>query len=180
MTHIKVISKKPVFKGRLLDVYEVELELPNGSKRIHHTAARPPTVSVLPVTDTGLVYLISQYRYLLESVSLEVMAGFVDKNETPLQAAKRELKEETGISASDWKKLAVIEMAGSVFRAQAYLFVAKEIKEGKATPEDDEQIDVVKIPLDTAVEKVLAGEINHSASVIAILMANELRKRGKL
>lgn len=179
MNKVRVLSQKRIFQGRLLEVFETELQLSNGKHKVHHIAKRPPVVCVLPITDSYEVYLVSQYRYMLDKVTLEVMAGFVEKGEMPLLAAKRELKEETGIQAENWKNVSTIEMAGSVFRAKAHIFIAKNLKKGKSYQEDYEDISLVKITLDDAVSKVLSGKINHSASMIAILLAQALRKEKK-
>lgn len=176
----KIIAKKNVFKAKLFTVEEIKLQLPDKKEKIHHLARRNPTVTVFPLTDSYDLYLVSQYRYMLEKKTLEAMAGFIDSGETSLQAAKRELIEETGIVAHQWEELSRIELAGSVFRAQAHLFLAKDLTFGKPQPEEDEEIELIKMPLQVAVAKVITGEINHSASMIGILMLDKLRKEKKL
>src|SRR6185437_7183126 len=110
-------------------------------------------------TDKKEMYLISQYRYTLKSNSLEAVAGFIDEGETPLQAAKRELKEETGMTASSWEEIGKLEIAGSVVRGQTYLFLARDLEIGEAEPEEDEDITLLKMPIKEAVTKVFGGEI---------------------
>lgn len=176
----KVLSKKPVFHANLFEVDEVELLLASGKKRTHHNVKREPTVSVFPLTENFEVYLVSQYRYLQNTITIEAMSGFVNKNEEAIAAAKRELKEETGLVAAYWKQLSVIELAGSVIRSQIYLFVAKDLQEGETAFDDDEDITLVKLPLKEAVAKILQGEINHAGSVIGILLLDRLKKEGKL
>lgn len=180
MNKWKILSQKTVLKAKLFNVKELKIEFANGRQRIHHIAERKPTVSVFPVTDTQEIYLVSQYRYLLKKRSLEAMAGFVDNKETPLDAAKRELSEETGITANYWKELAEIEMAASVFRSVAHLYLAKDLKKGVAHPDEGEEISLIKISLDEAVRKVILGEINISATVIGILLLDKLKREGKI
>lgn len=175
----KILSKKKVLQAKLFDVEELKIDS-NSKIKIHHIAKRNPTVSVLPLTSKGEIYLISQYRYMLNKTTLEVMAGFIEKNETPIKAAKRELLEETGIKAKYWKKLIKLEMAGSVFKSNSHLFLARGLVNGLPEPDEDENIKLVKISLEKAVRKVLSGEINHSSSVIGILFLDKIRREGKL
>jgi len=179
MNKWKILSEKQVFKAKLFEVKELKIKQ-NGRDLVHHIAKRHPTISVIPVTENLEIYLVSQYRYMLEKQTLEAMAGFIDVGETPLDASKRELKEETGISAKEWIKLTEIEMAASVFKGVNHIFLAKDLTHGTAHNEEGEEISLVKIPLDEAVGKVIKGEINHSASVIGILLIDKLRTLGKI
>lgn len=176
----KVTSQKSILKDKVIEVKEEKIEFPNGKKKTHHNVYRAPTVSVFPLTDSYDLYLISQYRYLHKKVSLEAMSGFIEENEVPTSAAKRELKEETGLTALEWRELPVFEIAGSVLRSQLHLFIAKNLTHGETDFDDDEDITLVKLPLETAVNKVVRGEINHAASAIGILLLDRLRRENKL
>ena len=176
----KIISQKSFLKDWVLEVMETKLLFPNGMEKIHHNVYRRPTVSVFPLTPAYELYLVSQYRYLHKKVSLEAMSGFIEESEEPLVAAKRELVEETGLTALEWGKLPVLEIAGSVLRSQLHLFFAKNLTHGKTDFDDDEDITLIKLPLSEGVNKVLKGEINHAASAIGILMLDTLKKKGKI
>ncbi|HEV2339480.1 MAG TPA: NUDIX hydrolase [Patescibacteria group bacterium] len=171
---------KQVFSAKLFHVDEVQLTYSDGDNVTHHVAIRKPTVSVFPLTDQYELYLVSQYRYLLEKQSLEAMAGFINEHETPLHAAKRELQEETGIRAEQFEFLRSIDISASVFLAKNYLFLAKGLTLGEPHPDLHESIEVVKVPLDVAVQKVMDGEITASSSIIGILLLDRLRKEKKL
>ncbi len=179
MNEPKIISQKTVLKTKLFNVKDLKIVLSTGSKKTHTIAERNSTISVFPLTDSYEIYLVSQYRYLLGKTSLEAVAGFIDKGETSLAAAKRELKEETGILANQWEELARIEMAASVFKGTAHLFLAKGLEIETARPEEGENITLVKMPLKRAVEKAMNGEINVSASIIGILLLDKLHKEKK-
>ncbi len=176
----KTLSQKTIFKADLFSVKEIKFLSLKGKKKIHHIAKRNSTVSVFPLTETYDIYLVSQYRETLGKVALEAVAGFIDGNETTLAAAKRELKEEAGISAEQWEELARIEMASSVFKGINHLFLAKGLEKTSQSLQDDEEIKVVKMPLQDAVNKVMSGEINVSSSVIGILFLDKLRKEKKI
>lgn len=180
MSQWKIISQKPILKAELFNVSEIELENSAGKRKIHHEAERIPIVSVFPLTDSYEIYLISEYRYMLKKTVLQAVAGHVGKKETTIASAKRELKEETGISAHQLEEIARVEMSGSVFKSKSYLFLAKGLEIGDNKLDDGEEIVLVKMPLSSAVEKVMSGEINHATSMLGILMLDKLRMQKKL
>ena len=180
MNRWKIVSQKTTLKTELFDVKEIKYKNAEGKIKLHHQAERTSVVSVFPLTDKYEIYLISQYREMLKKTVLEAVAGYVNKDETTIAAAKRELKEEAGIEALQLEEIARIQMAGSVFKSAVNLFLAKGLEIGDNNPEDDEKIAVVKMPLKEAAEKVMTGEINHSASMIGILMLDKLRTEKKL
>lgn len=176
-----ITSSTSVFKAKLFDVHEVKLQHESGRDVTHHIAYRKPTVCIFPLTPDYEIYLVSEYRYMLGSTILAAAAGFMDKEgEKPLDTAKREAQEELGIAASQWELLTKIELSASAFSAQSFLFLARDLEIGTASPEADEQIQVVKMPLDEAVKKVMFGEITISATMIGILMLDKLRREKKL
>jgi ADP-ribose pyrophosphatase len=179
MSQWKIVSQKPVFSAKFFDVKEVVLKN-SGKKRIHHVAQRDPIVVIFPMTDQYDIYLIDQYRSMLEKTVLEAISGHVDKNESTIAAAKRELKEESGIISHQLEEIARIEMSASVFKSKVHIFLAKGLEFEEANLEEDEEISVVKMPLTQAVEKVMLGEINHAASMLGILMLDKLRMQKKL
>lgn len=180
MSRWKIVSRKNILRVKLFDVKQLSFKTKTGKKKIQHFAERIPTVSVFPLTDSYEIYLISQYRYMLEKTVLEAVAGYVEKKETTVAAAKRELKEETGMSAMQLEEIARVEMAASAFKGKMHLFLAKGLEMGTDDPEEDEEISLVKMPLDTAVEKVMLGEISDSASMLGILLLDKLRIQKKL
>lgn len=180
MSKQKVLSSKTIFKAKLFEVKELEMSISSGDKNIFHQVDSNTTVTILPLDNKNNIYLIDQYRYMFEKRLLGAIAGHVDEGETPLQAAKRELKEEAGIEAVQWELLTRVENSRSVIRSSAYIYLAKELEIGTSSPEDDEDILVVKLPLQEAVAKIFSGEIYHTASIAGILMLEVLKRKKQL
>lgn len=176
----QAIFKKSVFKNEFLNLYQVQLKLKNGKTRIHYNVARIPTVTVIPLTLAYEVYLISHYRYILDKIVLEAVAGTVDEGEDLANCAKRELHEETGIKTKALLKLGTFNLAGSYIKANTTIFLAQELTLGEPKPEEDEEITLVKLPLEEAVKKVMKNEISTIASAMGILMVDRLKREGKI
>lgn len=181
MTHNKILSEKTTFKeDQAFEVRKLELEFPNKKRASHYIAERVPVSTVFPLTDKYEIFLISQYRYLLKKTIIEAVSGRIDSGESAISAAKRELEEEAGIIAHSIEELTRIELASSFFRGKVTLFLAKNLEFTNQNLEESEQIEVIKIPLEDAVKKVMAGEIQAASSIIGILMIDRLRREKKL
>lgn len=179
----KILSSKKVFSAKLFDVYELEIEFPNGKKAIHHVVERRPVVYIFPlikkITKYEL-YFAAEYSYNTGEIVMQTPAGYIEDSENALQAAKRELEEETGIIAKHWEALPTLEFAKSSLKAKAYLYIATDLEVAVAHPEETENIRIMKMNLKDAVKKVMSGEIRKAAVVAGILMLDKLRLEGKL
>lgn len=173
----KKVSSEYVFDGKLLHVYNDVVSLPNGKTSSREYIKHQGAVAVVPVTDDNEIIVVRQYRYPIERVTIEIPAGKLDKGEEPLAAAKRELSEETGVESAD------ITYIGGLYPSVAYtdemihMYMAKNLKYGEAHADDDEFLDVEKIPVDKFVEMIMNGEIMDSKTQAAVLkVANLLKK----
>lgn len=175
-----VHAKKSVLATKLFTVNELEVEIKPGVRRIHHNVERDPIVYVFPITADNYIYLTKQYRYNHERYVIEAVAGYIEKNEDPLVAAKRELKEETGLIAKTWHMLPQMEMGAGSFKGKVYLFVAKDLEEGETNFDESEEIETIKIPLEECVKKIENGEINLIMSVAGILLTYKLIREKKI
>lgn len=170
----KQISSKNVFDGVLLHVYKDDIELPNGNSAVREYIKHQGAVCVVPVTDEMEVIAVKQYRYPIGRVTIEIPAGKLDAGEEPLTAAKRELSEETGVECAD------IEYIGGLYPSVAYtdeiihMYVAKNLVFGEAHTDDDEFLNVVKIPLKDFVDMVMDGKIQDSKTMAAILKVGRM------
>ncbi len=165
----KQVSSEQVFDGRLLKVFNDVIELPNGHKSTREYIKHQGAVCVVPVTEEMEIVAVKQYRYPIKRVTIEIPAGKLDLGEIPLDAAKRELSEETGVESAD------IEYIGGIYPSVAYtdeiihMYYAKNLVYGEAHTDDDEFLNVVKIPVKDFVNMIMDGTIEDSKTQAAVL-----------
>jgi 8-oxo-dGTP pyrophosphatase MutT (NUDIX family) len=161
---------KQVFDNDFFKVLDDRVIKPNGENGSYATIEFVPGVSVLPIDDEDFVYLTRQFRYSAGQETLEVVAGGIE-DESPLDAAKREVKEELGISAEEFDEIGTIQIDNSIIKGQSTLFVARKLTFGETDRDEAEEMETVKISFKDAVEKVFNGEITHAPSCILLLRA---------
>lgn len=158
-------------RDAFLSVREDRVIRPDGRPGSYATVTVKPGVAILPVDDSGDTFLVRQYRYALGAESIEVACGGIDEGETPAVAARRELREELGIEATDWRDLGTIDLDTSLVRCKMGLFVAKGLTHTETQREGTEAMETIRVPLGDALRMVLEGEITHAASGLLILKA---------
>ena len=129
-------------------------------------------VGIVPLTDDGDTFLVGQYRYTLDQYSWEIPEGGASKLATPLESARRELREETGITATRWTYLGEAHLSNSVTDEVGCIFLAEDLTFGDADPEGTEELRVRRLPLAEAVTMALVGEISDALAVIGLLRAD--------
>ena len=172
---IKQTTRK--YRHELIEVYEDEVTKPDGEPGTYATARIKPGASALALDADGAVHLIKEFRYAIGRESIEVVSGTIDDGEAPIEAARRELKEELGIEAADWVPLGRVDPMTSLIDSPASLFLARGLKFVEQEQEGSEVIEPVKIGLDEAVRMVMAGEITHGTSCVLILRAKHYLAR---
>lgn len=165
-----ITATKKVFDNDFFTVYEDQVIQPDGTRGAYATVEMISGASVLPIDDENFVYLTKQFRYGAGTETLEVVAGAVE-DEMPMQAAKRELKEELGITAQEFIKLGKIRLDNSIVKNETSQYIARKLTFGEPKRDREEEMKIVKIRFEEAVEKVLSGEINHAPSCVLILKA---------
>lgn len=176
---VKIASQKILYSNEYLKLVENTIQF-NGFLRKHVDVYRKPAVSVFPLTESYEIYLIKQYRYLLGKEVIEAIAGIIDNEGEIIETAKKELKEEAGITANKLTEFKNIYLAGSFVKIKQHLILAKDLSFGDSEPEDTEEITLIKMSLDSAVEKVLNGEISTASSIMGILLLSEMKKQNKI
>jgi ADP-ribose pyrophosphatase len=147
------------------------IRFPDGTEAVYTVLASPDSAFVVPYFANGDTVLVRQWRHAWEESSWEVPAGTFNDGEDPLHCAKRELAEETGLVASRYTSLGVVHGA-AFLTGKAHMFLAESIKEAERNPETYEQdMEVLRLPFDEALEAALNGQIVHSGSVTALSRA---------
>jgi 8-oxo-dGTP pyrophosphatase MutT (NUDIX family) len=162
-------SRRVAYENAWITIWHDEVTRPDGSPGIYgvvHFANL--AAGVLVVDDEDRVLLVGQHRYTVDDYSWEIPEGGVPAGETALEGARRELIEETGVEAADWRDLGRIHLSNSVSDELAVLYLATGLTEGIATPDPTEDLEVRWLPFDEALAMTLDGRITDAMSVVAI------------
>jgi ADP-ribose pyrophosphatase len=165
------------YKNPWIKVREDKVIRPDGKDGIFGIVEMVSGISVLPLDDEGFVYLTDEFHYAIEQNSIEVVSGAIDKDEKPIEAAKRELKEELGIEAEDWVELGLLNPFTTVVKSPANLFLARNLKFSQANPEGTETINIIKVKFEEAVKMVMESKITHAQSAVLILKVDQYLKK---
>lgn len=166
------LSSEEIFDGVVLHVVRDEVELPNKEKSTREVIRHVGAVCVVPVTDNNEVVMERQFRYPIDSVITEIPAGKLDsKSEDRLDAAKRELREETGYEAKTWIDMGIYYPAAAYSDEKITMYLAKDLVKGEQDLDEDEFLNVTLVPISKLVDEVMAGEITDGKTQVALLKA---------
>jgi len=169
------------YDNNWISVTEHQVINPSGGNGIYgEVHFKNLAIGILPLDENYNTWLVGQYRYPLKAYSWEIPEGGGPLDKEPLDGAKRELLEETGMSAKYWKEIQRMHLSNSVSNELSIIYVATELIQGIAMPEETEQLVVKKLPFEEAYQMVLNGEITDSMSVAAILKAKLMILNGEL
>ena len=163
------VSGEQVFCGRMLDVRSDTVRLPDGNTTTREYIRHPGAVTVLAFTDAGEVVFERQFRYALARTFIEAPAGKVETGEDLLETAKRELLEETGYAASDWRRVATLHNAIGYSDEAIELFVARGLQKKQQKLDHEEFLEVLLIPFAEALCMVRDGRITDAKTMVALL-----------
>lgn len=168
----QTISSRPIYENPWIAVREDQVIRPDGKPGIYGVVHyKGIATGVVPLHDDGTVTLVGQYRYTLNEYSWEIPEGGCPPDEEPLEAAKRELLEETGLTAAHWRPLGGrLDLSNSVSDESGYLFLATGLTQGQAQPEGTEDLRIKRVPLKEAVAMAHRGEITDLLSVLALTL----------
>jgi 8-oxo-dGTP pyrophosphatase MutT (NUDIX family) len=177
----QTLGSRTVYANAWLRLREDTVIRPDGQPGIYGVVEIKPTVGVVAVNEINEIALVTQWRYTLGRMSVEVPTGGTEASDpSVLAAAQRELREETGLSARTWRELGSVDNSNGVTTDVAHMFLATGLDPGTAAPDPAEQVVLIWLPFDQAVDRVLNGSITESVSVAAILKVELLLRRGGL
>ena len=166
----KTLDSKIIYDNSRITVREDRVKNPGGGENQYaHVHFKNKAIAIVPLDNDRNTWLVGQNRYTLGTYSWEVPMGGAESDETPLAAAKRELKEETGLTAGSWTEVMHLHLSNSITDEEGFVFIAEELSEGEAEFDETEILEIRKLPLVDALEMVNGGEITDAMSVAAIL-----------
>ena len=170
-------KKHYVFKGKEIRVRDDEVLLPNGKIGMREVVEHPDGVCILPIDEEKNVYLVNQFRYPFCSETWEIPAGKIEKDEDPIKTAKRELKEETGFVAEQLIFIGEFPASPGYTDEIFHIFIAKGLNQTGSAPEEDEFLDLIKLPWDEAIQLISENKISDSKTVLAFLMTDRFHNK---
>ena len=160
---MKPDSTRTVYDGKLIDV-----TLEGWGEHEREIVEHPGAVAIVPVDRDGLVTLVQQRREAVRAELLEIPAGTLEEGEAPLDSARRELAEETGLTGGTWREVLAFYTTPGFCRERMHLFFAEELDEGTASPESDEQLEVVRWPLGEVAANI--GRFDDAKTLVGLLL----------
>lgn len=170
----RTLSTALVFDGALLKVNRDEVQLPDGAEAIREWIAHPGAVVVIALLDNGKLIFERQFRYPLHQIFVELPAGKIDINEHPLDTARRELREETGYVAKQWRQLATMHPCIGYSDEQIVIFWAQGLSYVGHQRDDGEHLEILEMSIADALLAVRDAEITDAKTITALLWADKI------
>lgn len=170
----KTLSSEKIFDGKILHIRRDTVELPNGQAAMREVVDHPGGVCVLALDGERRALLVRQFRYPYMEILREVPAGKLEYGEDPEQAAIRELREETGAKPGSFQSLGELYPSPGYCGEIIRMYLAQDLQFGEANLDEDEFLDVERIPFEDLVEQVLSGEIKDAKTIAVVLKAKLL------
>lgn len=177
----ETLSIQEVYNNPWIRVAHHDVLTPAGTPGIYGVVHfKNIAIGIVPLDEAGNTWLVGQYRYPLKQYSWEIPEGGCPEGTNPLESAKRELLEETGIQATYWEQILDCHLSNSVCDEYGIAYLAKGLSFGAAAPEETEDLQLKKVHLQEAIDMVMRGEISDALSIMALLKVHILRLEGKL
>ena len=174
------IKEKEIYNGKILRFHVDEVELQNGRTSTRECVDHPGGVSVAVLTEKNEMLFVRQFRYPYRDAVLEAPAGKLEKGEDPFEAMVREQKEETGTTGTGYLNLGKLYPSPGYTNEIIYLYACRAESFGDTKVDDDEFLEIERIPIDKAVEMVMNNEIADSKTQVLVLKTAQMLKDGKL
>ena len=171
----ETISSELVYESAWIAVNKHQTINPAGNAAVYSVVNfKNLAIGIIPLSEDGFTWLVGQWRYPLNAYSWEIPEGGGPSGEAPIETAKRELKEETGIVAKEFQEIMQLHLSNSATDEHAFVFLATDLSFEEAEPEESEDLQVKKIHIDDAYQMVLDGKITDAISVAAIFKVKHL------
>jgi ADP-ribose pyrophosphatase len=170
------ISSNMIYRGKILDLRVDTVQLPNGNESKREVVDYTGAVAIVALTEKREILLVRQYRYPAEREFIEIPAGKLEVGEKTLECAKRELLEETGARAGEWKELFSFYSTPGFSNEEMHVFLALDLEFQEQDLDEDEFVEVQRVPFQKALEMVWAGDINDAKTIVGILGAQGILK----
>lgn len=174
------ITEQTAYDGRILRFHVDEIELQNGKHSTREVVDHPGGASIAVLTEQDEMLFVRQYRYPYHAVVLEAPAGKLEKGEDPFEAIRREQLEETGTTGKDYVNLGQLYPSPGYTSEIIYLYACRAVSFGSTKFDEDEFLEVERIPMQKAVEMVMNNEIPDSKTQVLVLKTAQLLKEGKI
>lgn len=169
------LSSELIYPGRIIRVEKWQVLLPSGQTAVREIVKHNGAAAIVPVDEAGNVTLVRQHRVAVDKFTWEIPAGKLDSpGEDPFHAAQRELEEETGLRAADWRLLTRIDTTPGFCSESISIYLATGLTQLSAHPDQDEFLGLTKMPLSQAVACCMNGEFQDGKTVVGLLMARQV------
>lgn len=176
----RTVEQRPVFQGRIFTAYNDRVEIPGGKLTTREYVSHHGGVCCAALNDRGELAFVRQYRYAYGQVVTELPAGKLEPGELPEETIRREIREEIGALCTDWQDMGKLYPTPGYCNEVIHLYACRIESIGEQSPDEDECLEVEYIPLEKAVEMVMAGQLPDSKTQVLVLKLAELeRRRGK-
>ncbi len=176
----KPLKQEYIFKGKIVNLRVDEALLPNGKTARREVVEHNGGVMIAPLDSEDNLYFVKQFRYPYAEIVTELPAGKLEKGEDPFEAGVRELKEETGAVAEKIVSLGKLYPSPGYCGEIIHLYLATGLSFGQQNPDEDEFLEVFKIPLEKAVQMVMNGKLPDSKTQTAVLKIYIMKKEGRI
>lgn len=164
----RTLESTKIFEGKIIKLHVDRVILPDGREGRREIVEHRGAVAIVPLDGEGNIILVRQYRKAIERATLEIPAGTLENGENPLACARRELEEEIKMKAANWDKILDYYSAPGFCNEVLHLYLARDLSESFAEADEDEFLEIVKLPLTTAYQYIFEGKIVDGKSIIGI------------
>lgn len=172
---IRVTGTRDVYRGNLVQLREDFVVLPQGTPAVYERVEIKHGASTLAMEENGDVWLVKEWKYAVGRPSIEVVSGGIEVGEEPLAAARRELREEAGLTAREWTELGFVDPFTTMLVCPNHLFLARGLETvGRELEEAEAHMELLRVPMEEAVRMALTGEMTHATSCVLIMKAAAL------